>query len=308
MKRMLASLSLGAMLAGCSATAQDGTLPSATASWMTSLSPKQDLLYVTDVGTNEVYVYSYPQGELVGTLTGFYSPVRACSDTVGNVYITNTNAQQILKYAHGGKAPKSTYSDPGWVPVDCAVDPITKTLAVTNYSRKGSNTGSVTIYADGKAKASYLQSPNVQAYLFCTYDDAGNLFVDGLDDSYDFVLIELPIGAKKFKPIALKQPFSSWGGIQWDGKYVALGDGISTIYDFAVSGGSAKKVRTIKLRRAVNVDQFWLSGSTLIAPDGPNGGRHDAAFWKYPQGGAPTKTLGSGVFRNPSGATISVAP
>lgn len=70
----------------------------------------------------------------------------------------------------------------------------------------------------------------------------------------------------------------------------------------------AKRVRTVRLGRALNVVQFWIDGSTVIGPDGPNGANHDAGFWSYPKGGKPTKTIGAGVFENPSGVTISVAP
>lgn len=61
-----------------------------------------DLLYVSDVGTNDVYVYSYPKLKLEGTLTGFATPDGECVDMAGNVFITNFGTQQIFEYAHGG--------------------------------------------------------------------------------------------------------------------------------------------------------------------------------------------------------------
>jgi len=267
-----------------------------------------DLLYVTDMGTNDVYVYSYPQGSLVGTLSGFNSPVRDCSDRSGNVYVTNTLAETILKYAHGATKPTKTFSDKAYLPVDCAVDPTMGTLAVTNYGPSGSNTGSVAIYRHGKGSAKIYQAAGVQAYLFCAYDDSGDLFVDALNHSYGFVLIELRKGASKFENITLNQSFSSGGGVQWDGTYLAVGDGSSTIYDFAIKGTTGTKVRTITLGDAVDVDQFSIKGSTLIGPDGPNGANHDVGLWDYPAGGDPTKTIGSGLLENPSSATVSKAP
>lgn len=268
----------------------------------------KDLVYVTDVGTEDVYVYSYPEGKYVGTLTGFNSPVRDCSDASGNVYITNTDSQEILEYGHAHTKPKTTYRDHGYLPVDCSVDPTTGTLAVANYGPYSkSNTGSIAIYADGKAQRKFYRDPSVQAYLFCTYDGSGNLFVDGLDAKYNFVVIELPKGATAFEPISLNESFAGWGGVKWDGTYLAISDGASAIYDYAVKGTKAKKVHTVQLKQAVNVLQFWIDGSTVIAPDGPNGANHDAGFWNYPKGGAPTKTIGTGLFVNPSSATVSVA-
>ncbi|MGB8909435.1 MAG: hypothetical protein WCC84_11870 [Candidatus Cybelea sp.] len=300
-----------AALAGCGLSSQAGAPPATAAkiasSWMAPAAKNKDLLYISDVGTNQVYVFSYPQGSLVGTLGGFDTPVRECSDTAGNVYVTNTNAENILEFAHGGSGPIATYGDKGFLPTDCSVDPASGTLAATNYGPKGTNRGNVAIFAGGKTTAKFYEDPSVRAYLFCSYDGSGDLFVDGLNDVYDFVLIELHKGAKKFEHVKLDQSFSSWGGVEWDGKYVAIGDGASTIYDFAVAGTKAKLVRTIQLKRAVNVVQFWIEGSTLIGPDGPDGGHNDAGFWKYPGGRAPQKTIGGGLFKNPSAATISLA-
>jgi len=296
-----------AMLAGCASPASLGAPPDVRESWMAPEAKSQPLLYISDVGTNDVYAYSYPGGKLEGTLTGFYSPVRECSDTSGNVYITNTNLEEVLEYAHGGTHPIATYHDKGWLPVDCSVDPTTGTLAVTNYGPTGSNTGSLAVYPNGKGPAKIYQAPNVQAYLFCAYDGSGNLFIDSLDYSYDLVFIELPKGATTFKNIALGQSFAAWGGVQWDGKYIAIGDGSSAIYDFAIKGTKGTKVKSIQLKGAVNVVQFWIDGSTVIGPDGPNGAKRDVGFWSYPAGGLPTKRL-HGSFKNPSSATISVAP
>jgi hypothetical protein len=300
-----------AILIGCASSSQRlGSLPVTSqnaGSWMMRGATASDLLYLADVGTDDVYVYTYPNGTLVGTLTGFHSP-RVCSDTAGNVYVNNTNAEQILEYPHGGTSPIATYNDKGFLPVDCSVDPTTGALAVTNYGPKGSNTGSVAIYKRGATTPKIYHAANVQAYLFCAYDGTGNLYVYGLNSSYDTAFIERPKGAKKFDPIALDRKLPGWGGVQWDGKYVAVGDGISTVYDFAIGKGKGKTVKTIHLDRAVNVVQFWLDGSTLVGPDGPNGARHDAGLWRYPAGGKPRKTIGAGGFKNPSGATVSLAP
>jgi hypothetical protein len=300
-----------AALAGCGSSSQAGTPPVSAAnvarSWMAPAAKNADLLYISDVGTNKVYVFSYPQGSLVGTLSGFDAPVRECSDAAGNVYVTNTNGENILEYAHGGSNPIATYSDKRFLPTDCSVDPASGSLAVANYGPKGTNRGNVAIFSDGKTTPKFYEDPSVRAYLFCTYDGSGNLFVDGLNDVYDLVLIELPKAAKKFEHIKLGRSFPTWGGVKWDGKYLAMGDGASTIYDFSVAGKKAKLTRTIRLKRAVNVFQFWIDASTLIGPDGPDGGHSDAGFWKYPGGGAPQKTIGTGLFKNPSAATISLA-
>ena len=87
-----------AMLAACAARPPMGgagampqTLPSARhaehgRSWMLPEAKRENLLYVVDEGARDVYVYSYPQRVLVGTL-GFDYPTGDCVDKAGNVWI-----------------------------------------------------------------------------------------------------------------------------------------------------------------------------------------------------------------------------
>jgi hypothetical protein len=41
---------------------------------------------------------------LVGTLTGFTNPQGDCVDKSNNVWIVDTEASQLIEYAHGGGA------------------------------------------------------------------------------------------------------------------------------------------------------------------------------------------------------------
>jgi hypothetical protein len=297
---------LAAFLAACAGGIPPAADRSASSSLHSQASSGSDLLYISDSGTNEVYVYSYPDLTLLQTLTGFSTPLRECSDSAGNVFITNTNIGQIVEYAHGGDAPIATLRDPNQLPVDCAVDPLTSNLAVTNYGERGSHTGSVSIYSKSKGHAKKRRAPGVLAYLFCTYDDRGNLFVTGLDYKYNLVFLELPKGKSTFHNIALKTAINGWGGVQWDGKHVTIGDGAAKVYRFTIKNNTAKAVGVIKLDGAVNVASYWLAGSRLIGPDGPNGGSHDVGIWRYPAGGHIFSKI-KDSFENPSGVTLSVS-
>ena len=295
-----------AILAGCGgATPPAGQRFTTSALRPASSGSSGDLLYVSDSGTNDVYVFSYPDGTLVQTLTGFKDPLRECSDTAGNVFVTNTGNSEILEYAHGGDTPIAKLRDPQQLPVDCAVDPVTRNLAVTNYGARGSHVGSVSIYAKSQGTPKKRRDPIAIAYLFCTYDNAGNLFVTGLDYKYNLVLLELPKGKSSFIKITLKQTFSGWGGVQWDGQDLTIGNGAATVYRFAIKNQTARKVGVIHLKGAVNVVSYLLDGDRLVGPDGPNGGNHDVGVWRYPAGGKPLATV-QGSFQNPSGVTISV--
>jgi hypothetical protein len=262
------------------------------------------LLYVSDVGTNEIYVYSYPGGSPAGSLKGFATPLAECAGAAGDVFVVNTNKSDVLRYAHGGTKPIAILKDAGELPQDCAHDRATGDLAVTNYGPSGSNAGSVAVFKQSKGTPRLLKDAGVLQYLFCAYDGQGDLFVDGLDFSFNFVLIELPKGGTKFARIALNQRFKGWGALQWDGKDLAIGDGATTIYRFAIGRHGATRIGVTQLKRASNVVQFSIQGTSLIAADGPNGGRRDVGFWKYPAGGDPMKTL-TGKFRNPSGVALS---
>ena len=58
------------------------------------------------------------------------------------------------------------------------------------------------------------------------------------------------------------------GGVQWDGKHLAIGNQFTDIYEFAISGHHATTVGTTELGSgAMYVKQFWIQGQTVIAPN-----------------------------------------
>jgi hypothetical protein len=277
--------------------------PDHSRSWMAPQAEHDSLLYISDLGESAVYVFSYPTGTLVGTLTGFDSPIGECVDNKGDVFIVNYGGSNISEYAHGGQSPIATLSDPGYFPGGCAVDPTTGNLAVTNITNAfGSGTGNVAIYkaAKGKPKA-YYTAPFISKMAFCSYDKAGNLFVDGTSSANAFAFGEIPKGTPSFKKISLNQHIGAANGVQWDGTHMAVEDGtIGVIYRFAISGTKGTEVGTTPLVGSANVLDFWIDGSKVI---GPNVNAASVTFWNYPAGGAGTKTIGG--FFEPIGATVS---
>ncbi len=263
----------------------------------------QNLLYVSDVGTNDVYAYSYPKLRLKGTLTGFATPSGECVDSAGNVFITNFGTQQIFEYAHGGTNPIATLSDSGYYPSGCSVDPTTGNLAVTNYSNSDTTPGNVAIYtgAQGTPAAYYTDAIMYEMFL-CSYDPKGNLFVDGVQFGNDaFVLAELPHSAASLEDLFLNQSIGGVSGIQWDGTHLTIGDSsVGTIYHFKVKGVYATQVGSTPLGPTPVLDQFAIQGSKVVASYG--GG---AGLWDYPSGGSPIKIVENGSFQEPFGSTIS---
>lgn len=274
-----------------------------TQSWIDPAAKKQSLLYLSSVLTNDVYVYSYKTQQLVGTLTGFSTPYGLCADKAGNVWIVNDGAQQVVEYAHGGTSSIATLSDPGEYPEGCAVDPTTGNLAVTNfYSTSGA--GSVSIYAGAQGSPQIYSDPSMENYRFCGYDSRGNLFVDGVNSSSGFVLAELPAGGSSFTNVNFTQKIEWPGGVQWDGKHIAVGDtDTGTIYRTNAKG---KIAGSTLLSGSNYVNQFWIvsgakkrNAASVVAPSQDGG---VAGIYKYPAGGSPSATIS---VEEPFGATVS---
>lgn len=271
-------------------------------SWIASEAKAQDLLYVSDVQTNDVYVYSSLSRRLVGTLTGFGKPRSECSDLSGNVWIADVGGYDVAEYAHGGAAPIIALSTPG-APEGCSVSPVTGDLAVTANAYglilAVFHHGSRGRWRDPKT----YSDPAMHVSLFCGYDAQGNLFLDGLDKHKALRLDELAHGSTTLTNIAVRQTINTPGQVQWDGKYIAIGDaGLSPsrIYQFSISGTSAKKVGATTLDGSSSLRQSWIQGTYVIAPDLNKA----VGFWNYPAGGSPTKILGR---VHGYGATVSPA-
>lgn len=68
------------------------------------------MLFVSDAGTGDVYLYNIPSLTIAARVTGFTQPQGECSDTGGDVWVTDTNAKVIYKLSHAGNL-LSTLSD-----------------------------------------------------------------------------------------------------------------------------------------------------------------------------------------------------
>jgi hypothetical protein len=262
-----------------------------------------DLLYVTNrLGT--VDVFSYPDGALLQTLTGFEDPVGECSDSSGNVYITNSEGQGVMdEYAHGATSPKTVFTgaDTGH---GCSVDP---------------TTGHVAAASGGDYVAVWESDPNSptlyrnigEGMAFCGFDDRGNLFVDSGSDG-DVVLYELLAGHSSFVELTVKGVIiGASGQVQWDGKHLTIQDARKpgTIYRFKISGKKAIWVGSTRFSGIEkSLGASWIQGKTVIVPFAARGGGpQQMGYWKYPGGGNATTVLSKfGFPRIFESATISV--
>jgi DNA-binding beta-propeller fold protein YncE len=315
--RGLHSIVLGAvaLAAGCSGAAVAPTAPDAQQralsnsrtphGWMAPDVKHRDLLYVSDLGTELVDVYSYPEGKLKGSLSGFQAVHSGCVDPHGNVFITSS--ERIYEFAHGGTKPIRTLVDAGYGPTGCSVDPVTGTLAVANIGQvSGSAGGNIAFYKHAKGTPKMYADPAIFFDYDCAYDDNGNLYVVGGDIHGFFKFAEIAAGATSFLNITLDQSINVPGGVQWDGKYVAVEDqgaGYhgSTVYQFSIAGSSGTKVGTTTLGGSSDAIAFWLEGDRIIAPN--IGSSPNVMIWQYPTGGSARKTITG--FTEPVGVTVS---
>ncbi len=188
--------------------------PDRNKSWVSPDAPRAArLLFVSDVGTNDVYIFTMPDMNLKGTLTGFNQPQGECSDTHGNIYIANTRASQVLEYSRAGTL-LNTYADKYGYPVGCAVNPLNGNLAVTNIVGFRGH-GQVLIYASPSSKPMVLTNRKQYSYYFAGYDSRGDLWVDGRTVLKRFILSSC--GASSCKTIRLHGGTIHFpGAVQWD--------------------------------------------------------------------------------------------
>ena len=333
--RCVLSISLAAaVLAACGGSSQPpigapGAMPQSSAitqhadrggSWMLPEAKSGDLLYIasTPIFPNgAVYVYTYPQGKLVGTLTGFAEPFGECTDSAGDVFIvassstSSSSSSTIYEYAHGGTSPIATLTDPV-AALGCAVDSTTGNLAASGDG--------VAIFQHASGNPTIYHSSEFHFY-YCGYDNKGNLYLSGTNGHYgdQAELIRLASGSSEFEQINLNEKIYTntlLPSVQWDGKHMTITSYPDRkpllIYRLHISGSIATIVGTTEVSSSKNNyhGQTRIQGDTIVGTGYAKRGNENAFFWRYPSGGAARREIQKiGNVRNPevSGVTVSVA-
>lgn len=288
--RVIFGCAAAAILGGCAGSATRVSPPAPAAVQLAPAFAKPDasaLLYVSDSQGNDVSTYSYPEGKHVSDIP-FSQPGGMCVSKSGNVFIADPSASHIRVYAHGGAKPLRTLNDPGYNPLGCAIDPKSGNLAVTAYLGADGH-GSLAIYTHAVGSPKIYNDTNIPHMFYASYDDAGNLFLDGATSKHVVVVGELPKGGTHIASIALNQSIATAGGVQWDGTNLAIGDvSASVIYRFKMSPGKGTKAGSTRLNGSAYVDQFSIQGTQVVVPDLVNA---KVRYYKYPGGGNAVKTI-----------------
>lgn len=329
--RVTVGLCIGATIfSGCGSGAASVAVPNATIprraqthytpSWMDQRTSREDLLYAAASPNGEsgsAYVYTYPEGRLVGTLAGFARPFGECSDSAGNVFIVaysngSMTSSTIYEYAHGGTSPVATLNDPQTA-LGCAVDPRTGNLAASGDG--------VAVFKNASGNPTMYYSSEYNFY-YCGYDDGSNLYLTAVNGQYadQQVLVRLASGSADFERITLNAKLYSssniWPTVQWDGKHIAVTSDPYrkpiSLYRLRITGSSATVISSATLSSPANnySGETWIQGKSIIGVGHAKRHFEAAFFWPYPKGGDPDRTiqrLGKTAYPLVSGVTISVA-
>jgi hypothetical protein len=300
-------------LAACGGpAATTGIIPggvgfSSARSWMTAGASNRDLVYVGNA--DGAYVLSYPGGQLEGTLGPLPSVVRLCSDARGHIFLLSglQPPENIYEYAHGGSQPIKTLNDAYGNPWGCAVDPSTGNLAVTNLQGVSHGPGNLLVYQHASGKPHVYNATNLVQFLFCGYDNHGNLFADGTGIPQ---LVELSNGGTSLTNIAVNRTFGDPLSVQWDGQHITVADfQTHAVYRVKVEGSTGIVVGKTTLRgwssSAANIGS-WIQGNALLAPTSHKS--YKLGIWNYPQGGKRITLWTFGDRNHLNSVTISHAP
>ncbi len=275
-------------------------------SWIEPSARTGPLVYVSDQYEKTVFIYSYPRGKLVGTLSGFGQPDGECADSAGNVWITDGLASKIIEYAHGSTSVKATLSDASNSPYACAVDPVSGALAVVNFAHNPVP-GSLSVYRKARGAPQVYTDGSLDVPFFDAYDSSGNLYVDGITGFYSPQFALVRFRNKAFTNIELDHGVTAPGGVVVVGRRVNVGDAFRythAVYGFSVGGTKGRLIGTTHLDGTNVVEEFDIDGSSLVATniDQTVG---SVMVFHYPKGGAPERTFGTRTLEGPVGLVIS---
>jgi hypothetical protein len=279
--------------------------PDHSRSWMSPDAKRKALLYVGDENTKEVYVYTYPKGELVGELTGFESPFGECADSAGNVWIADGLRSELVEYPHGGTTPINTLHDPGQGPYGCAVNPKSGDLAVANLQALPSGPGSISLYEKAKGDPKVYADPNSASEDFVGYD-RDKLYVAGQNSTTGAYQLAA-FARKKFTDLTVSGATINYpGGVGFDnGLWIGDGgdgsDNSTNIYQITVSGTTATVIGTTPLTDALYCAAL-VYGRVALCP-GYYGSQPGIEFYQYPAGGSAYQYIGG--LAAPYGLAIS---
>jgi hypothetical protein len=250
---------------------------------------------ISDYGTY-ASIFDYPKSDKqIGTITNVGG--QGCTNVLygygKKTFWIVAGADQITEYKVP-KKPLKTLSVSSGQPSSCAMN-AGGDLAVGNLSN-----GDIVIFKNASGSGTVMTTPLAREY-FDGYDNHGNLFADGFNNS-GFELVELPKGSSKFQVITTSNTVVFPGSVQWDGKYVTVTDQIANaMYQYTISGTTATLKGTVSLSGSSDCAQTWIAAGVVFCADA---GDYGAEVFKYPAGGSPIAVF-IGYFDLPLGTVAA---
>jgi hypothetical protein len=274
----------------------------------------KELLYVSDLATDDVYVYDYTSGEAVGKLTGFDQPGAQCVDPKGDVFIATVHG--LVGYKHGGTR-RIIRTLPG-AAIGCVMHLSTYSVLLSSSSGPDMD---CTSYRHQK-RVSCWKSPSACYTMWpIGADFKGVQVAEGEPSGGGAVAV-----CTEFDVLSFKQAIYSPGSVMWDGKYLALTDqeaggaDQTGIYQASLTGttltlhgetvltdpcdSGSTKVAQPFIVGTKNTLRNKMQGTIVVGGNALCPGTFD--YWKYPAGGDPVMTLPSAP-QEPSGDSVSIA-
>jgi hypothetical protein len=254
---------------------------------------------INDYGTY-AGIFDYPKSDQeIGKITNVGG--QGCANVLygygkKNFWIVAGPAQ-ITEYKAPKKAIKTLSVSVG-NPSSCAMN-TSGDLAVGILD--GPGRGDIVIFKHASGKGTVIATPLGEEY-FDGYDNRGNLFFDGFDDSDRFELLELPRGSHKIQPITTSNTVEFPGSVQWDGTYLTVTDqGTAEMYQYTLNGTTATLKGTVSLSGSSDCAQTWIATGVVFCADA---GNNDGEVFKYPAGGSPLAVF-TGDFDLPLGTVAA---
>jgi len=250
--------------------------------------------YISNFYSSSLDVFDYPKSDSsTGTISGD-DPQGICTQTgKKDFWQVNSGDDEIDEYAFGGTTPITTLSESAGEAAGCSLDAKSGNLAVSILGG-----GDVVIFTGHKGTGTTVADGLASTY-FITYDNKGDLFVDGITESDTYGMSEMASGGSSFTAVTLPNTIEFPGGMQWDGKYVTLNDQEAhDIFQYSVASDVATLKGTVSLSGSSDCVQTWIAKKLVYCPDA---GNQNATVYAYPSGGSSIATL-SGSFDTPIGA------
>ena len=292
-------------------------------SWVSPELRKREsrILFVSDSGTEDLYMCTLPGMSLKGTLTGFSEPQGMCSDTKGDVFVDNTGTTQVLEISRTGSI-LNTFTDTYGYPIGCAIDPATGNLAVADiFGFYGA--GQVVIWpgANPSATPTTVSNPSQYFYYFDGYGPGSSLWVSGRNSYGTYMLSDC--GASSCSTISLSGGTIYFpGAVQWDGTrgqwvlFDQLCGDTEAAWSYPVSSsgvlGSATTYDNLSGSAVCDLAQGAITGDShkfVVGSDyeGCHFTSSSSDRWAYTAGGSPTNSVSYPFtsYALPDGAAVS---